>query len=133
MDSRTYVQCLLESEGSRVGGNVSTNPDSKMTFVVRITLDVSRDEDEFLTAYAAYKNALPIAQGERVKRRESRKSVAEQLVTNQIAQTLHQLKAAFEAVGELPKVIEGKPKETEELFVAYAKKVLAWQRKHGGK
>lgn len=97
---------------------------------VRVTLEVSEGDASFLEAYARYRNALAKVQSKRVRRQWSRKMLAESFVAAQCDQARHQLQEMFAAIGPFPDPDD--KNTTPEDFERYAKKVLAWDKKHGG-
>lgn len=91
--------------------------------VERLQLDVRVSDDAFLSRFAAYRNALAKAQDKKLKRRWSRKSLAESLLAIQCDALRAQLEEMFQALGELPDA------KDIEAMDRYAKRVVAWDKK----
>lgn len=84
----------------------------------RLSLDLPAHTAKFLERFAAYRNALNVAQGKKVKK-WTRKSAGEAFVETQVTQVVASMAQAFEEHGELPDAAD------EKAMLAYAKAVLA--------
>lgn len=70
--------------------------------VVPITVHLSVEDADFLERYAAYRNYLADARGEKLKARKSRKSMAESFLTHQVRAIRSSLAAMTAELGDLP-------------------------------
>lgn len=89
--------------------------------VARVSLDVRVRDDDFLERFAAYKNALNDVTKTKLRRRWTRKSMAESLLAAQCDVLRNQLTEMVAAFGELP------PASDTEAVKRYAKRVAAWE------
>ncbi len=117
------VQYREPMESERVGGTVSGPLDLGEAEVKRVSLDVRADDDGFLERYAAYRNALAVAQGKKLRQQWSRKSMAESFIAAQCDGARHQLREMFAAVGDFPQASD------EKAMAKYAEAVIAWDKK----
>ncbi len=90
--------------------------------LTRVSVDLSKDEAAFVDRFATYKNAMAVVQNETLRVKWKRKSIAENLLSNQVKAQQWEMRAIFKACGPLP---SGGMKE----MVEYVEKVLAWQAK----
>lgn len=97
--------------------------------VVRLLLDVPKADADFLEQYAQYRNALAVVRKMRVKRRWSRKSQVEAIVSEAADALRQQLADMIDAVGPMP-VMDGTADENRARMEKYAAKVLAWTEKN---
>jgi hypothetical protein len=91
--------------------------------VERLSLDIRTQDFEFLSRLAAYRNVLAALQGRRLKRKVTRKSLAESFIAVQCDAMRNQLAEMLQACGELPSG------EDPEAVEKYARKVLAWDKR----
>lgn len=70
--------------------------------VLPITVHLSERDAEFLERYAAYRNKLAEARGEKLKAQFSRKSMGEKLLAAQIKAIRDSLREMMKELGELP-------------------------------
>lgn len=94
--------------------------------VVRLSLDIGTEDFEFLARLAAYRSALAALQGKKLKRKPTRKSLAESLLAAQCDSMRQQLSEMFAACGEMP------PADDAEAMERYVRKVIAWDKRHSG-
>jgi hypothetical protein len=94
--------------------------------VERITLDIRAEDFDFLARVAAYRNALATLQGKRLKRKWTRKAMAEAFIAAQCDAMHQQLADMIAACGPLPE-----PEDTDAVE-KYARKVLSWDKKNSG-
>lgn len=88
--------------------------------VVPITVHLSVADADFLERFAAFRNALTDARGEMLKARLSRKSMAESLLTAQVAAMRRQVAEMEAELGPLP------PKKPKDVAAKYGKRAKAW-------
>lgn len=100
--------------------------DDEETGFERLSLDMPQADADLLARFAAYRNALAAAQGKKLRKRWTRKSIAEHLLHIQLEGLLQQLSDMIEAVGPLPSADTKDIAKMEE----YARAVLKWERKH---
>ncbi len=91
--------------------------------VERLSLDVSKTVVEFITRIAAYRNTLAAIQGKKLKRKWTRKALAESLLEIQVAVLREQFAQMVDACGELP------PADDAEAMERYVRKVMAWDKR----
>ena len=84
---------------------------------VRIALDISPSDLEFLERFAGYRNVMNELQARTIRTKWSRKSAAEAFIAAHVRQVREQMQDVFDALGELP--------EDEKALREYAEKVLA--------
>lgn len=89
----------------------------------RLSLDITLSEIDFLERFSAYRNALAELQGKKLKRKWSRKSMAESFVSAQVDSMRHQMGAMIDACGPLPDAKDAKA------LKKYVEAVLAWTAK----
>lgn len=92
--------------------------------VERLSLDVSKKVVEFITRIAAYRNTLAGLQGKRLKRKWTRKSLAESLLEIQVSVLTEQFAQMVDACGELPAA------DDTEAMEKYVRKVMAWDKRN---
>ncbi len=119
----TVVQLSESARGGSLDASVA-NPFeiSDGEPVERLSLDVRASDVAFLVRFAAYRNALARAQGKKIKRQWSRKSLMESLLSIQVDGLRQQLRGLFDALGEIP---EHDTKDSGPMD-AYAKRAAAW-------
>lgn len=96
--------------------------------VMRVILDVSKEDLLFIEAYAAFRNALTRAQGKKQKRHYSRKSLAEQLISDQCLVLRHQLSRMFAELGPFPTLDPKDPKANRAAMEDYARRAVEWTK-----
>lgn len=84
---------------------------------VRIALDISPSDLDFLERFAAYRNVMNELQARTIRAKWSRKSAAEAFIAAHVRQVQEQMKDVFDELGELP--------DNEKALREYAEKVLA--------
>lgn len=120
----TAVQLPRSTWPEKVWLSVSGPSDIDETQEVeRLSLDVVVRDFAFLTRMAAYRNALAAAQGKRLKKKWSRKSLAESFISMQCDSMREQMREMFEACGEMPDA------DDTEAMERYVRKVLAWDKR----
>lgn len=124
MKDDSDVQFRGLGENERVWVSVSGPLDLGEAEVKRASLDVRADDYRFLERYAAYRNALAVAQDKKLRQQWSKKSMAESFIAAQCDAARHQLKDMFAAVGEFPDAAD------EKAMAKYAEAVVAWDKKH---
>lgn len=92
--------------------------------VKRASLDIGAADYVLLERYSAYRNALAMAQGKKLKQQWSKKSLAEAFLADQCTAVRSQLAEMFAAVGDLPDAAD------EKAMAKYAEAVIAWDKKH---
>ncbi len=92
--------------------------------VERMTLDVRVADAEFLGQLAEYRNAIAAAKGVKLKRKWTRKSVAESFLAAQCDVMREQMKKLLATLGPLPSADE------EDAMSRYAKRVVALDSKN---
>jgi hypothetical protein len=98
--------------------------------VERLTLDVPADDADLMERFAAYRNALAAVQGKTMRKKWTRKSLAESMLSAQCDSLREQLGEMFGAVGDLPAPPDGPDdKAAFEAMEKYARRVLAWDKK----
>lgn len=125
--SATAVQFDGAPRGVRPWLKVSGEDNDVGTPVERLQLDIAVEDSEFLFRLARYRNALARAQGTRLKKQNSRKSVGEDFIAIQCQAEREALRAMFDACGPLP---DGNDRKAMD---AYAKRVVAWDEKRAKK
>lgn len=98
--------------------------------VLRLLLDVPKVELVFIEQYAAFRNAVAAAQGKKLKRHWSRKSMAEQFLADQAEMLRTQLSQMFTEVGPFPQFDPDDQKANRAAMEKYAKRVVAWAEKN---
>lgn len=108
--------------------------------VVRLTVEISPKDSDFLQALADYRNALAKLQTQgssraRLRRKRTRKVEAEEAIAIQCASLREQLAGMFEACGPLPTPPDPDASDAEEArykkaMENYASRVLAWDRRN---
>lgn len=91
--------------------------------VTRVSVDMRAPDAGLAEQYAAYRNALAVAQGKRLRRQWTKKSMVEAMLAMQADTLRHQLAQLVAALGEMPKP------EDEAAMVAYAERALALDKK----
>ena len=91
--------------------------------VERISLDLRAKDVDFAGRFAAYRNAMAEAQGKRLKRKWTRKSVVEASIAQSFDAMRAQIAAMLADVGPLPDA------EDAEAMARYVRKVLAWDKR----
>ncbi len=124
MRDESNVQYRGLQEGENVFGSVSGPLDLGDEEVKRASLDMRADDYGFLERYAAYRNALAVAQGKKLRQQWSRKSMAESFIAIQCDAARYQLREMLAAVGDLPEASD------EKAMAKYAEAVIAWDKKH---
>ena len=124
MRDESNVQFRGDPEGERLWASVSGPLDLGEAEVKRASLDVRAEDYGFLERYAAYRNALAVAQEKKLRQQWSKKSMAESFIAAQCDAARHQLREMFAAVGEFPDAAD------EDAMAKYAKAVVAWDKKH---
>jgi hypothetical protein len=125
MRTPTVVQLRRESPGERVWLNVAGPMDGENEQETeRLSVDLLKEADVFLKTYAKYRNALADVQGRRLKRRWSRKLMAESFIEAQVSALKAQMTEMFEAIGAFP------AEDDDDAMKTYAKRVLAWDKKN---
>lgn len=97
-------------------------PNDDEVVTERFTLDIPRDDLEFLERFAAFRNVRARVGGLKLERQWSRKSLAESFLRAQLDIARSQLAGMVEACGEMP------PKKDRAAMERYAKKVIAWSK-----
>ena len=92
--------------------------------VERMTLDVRARDAELVGKFAAYRNALAAVQGKQLRKKWSRKQMAENMFALQCEALRHQLAQMVAELGELP------DSDDSDAMEQYAKRVLAWNQKN---
>lgn len=95
--------------------------------VERLSLDIRAEDFEFLTRLAAYRNALAALQDKRLKRKWTRKSLAESMLAAQCDAMRHQIAEMIAACGEIPAA------DDREAMEKYARKVIAWDKRNSSR
>lgn len=90
----------------------------------RLSLDVRQEDAELLMQFASYKNALAAVQGKKLRKKWTRKSLAESFLAAQCDALRIQLAEMLKDLGDLP------DSKDEVAMAKYAKRVLAWTEKH---
>ena len=117
----TAVQLPRSTPPEKVAFSVADSVDiGEGEPVDRLSLDVRASDAAFLERFAEYRNELAKAQGKKLKRKWSRKSLMESLLAIQCDALRKQLGPVFERFGDLP---DAKKKEEME---RYAKRVAAY-------
>lgn len=93
--------------------------------VVRLSLDIRAEDFDFLARVAAYRNTLASLQGKRLKRKWTRKAMAESFIAAQCDAMRQQLADMVAACGPLP------DPEDAEAVEKYVRKVIAWDKRSG--
>lgn len=124
MKDDSDVQLRGPSEGERFWTSVSGPLDLGEAEVRRASLDMRADDYKFLERYAAYRNALALAQAKKLRQQWSTKALAESFIAVQCDAARHQLKEMFAAVGDFPDASD------EKAMAKYAEAVVAWDKKH---
>lgn len=101
-----------------------TDFDDNETAFERLSLDLPESDVTLLEQFAAYRNALAAAQGKKLRKRWTRKSVAEHFLKIQCEGLRHQLDEMTRELGPLPEV-------TKDLtpFDEYAARALEWMKR----
>ena len=94
----------------------------------RLSLDVRASDYDFLTSFAAYRNALARVMGKRIRKQWSRKQMAESFISMQVDAMRAQLAEMLKACGELP-TFDSKDPKSRAAMDSYVKKVIAWDAK----
>lgn len=129
MGMRTNTAIQLRGGGTH--GNVLIDVSdptdiSEDESVERLSLDIGAADFDLLERFAAYRNALASAQQKKLKRKWSRKSVAESLLAAQVAALRQQIAQMVADLGPIP---SADPKHRDEME-KYARRVLAWDKKN---
>jgi hypothetical protein len=90
----------------------------------RITVEVSVADADFISRYAALRNALAEAEDRRLRKKWTRKMMAESMLAAQCDAARQQMQDMFKALGDLPDA------EDKAACLTYAKKALAWAKKN---
>lgn len=93
----------------------------------RVSLDLPKEQYDFLGRFATYRNALADVQEKRLKRRWTRKSMGESMLIDAIGSVQRQLAEMIAACGELP------DHKDMAAMKRYVQKVLAWDAKRSSK
>jgi hypothetical protein len=123
MRDDTAVQLLGWPGTDKAWPDLAGPTDIPDEFVERLSLDISVRDFDFIERLAAYRNALAVAQGIKLKRKWSRKSQGESLVAIQCDAMRQQLADMIAECGDIP------PADDREGMEKYARKVVAWSKK----
>lgn len=93
--------------------------------VVRLLVDVPKADADFLEQYAQYRNALAVVRKKRMKRRWTRKSQVEAIISEAADDLRQQLAGMLDAVGPMP-TLDSTPEKNRAAMEKYAAKVLRW-------
>jgi hypothetical protein len=131
MDRDTDVQSRGNTNRETVWGVVVDPLDfGEEKVIERLSLDVASTDSELLERFAAYRNALAAVQDKTLRRKWTRKSLAESMLAGQCDALRQQLADMFAAVGDLPRAPNGpEDKGAAEAMEKYARRVLAWDKK----
>lgn len=132
--SATDVQLLSRALRVRSAGVVSGPRDLSDVAVHRLLVDVPLKDLALLEQYATYMNKVAEARGTRIKRQWSKKSLAEDLVSEQCDTIRRQLASMFDALGPFPEAPgPGAPDKDKDRFKsemqAYAERAVKWAAK----
>lgn len=97
--------------------------------VIRFTVDLPKEEAEFLERFAAYSNVRADERKERLRSRWSRKNMAEALLASQVKAIRSQLEPMMSDLGPLPPAPKPKDHEAESVLVRYVRRALGWAAK----
>jgi hypothetical protein len=114
----------MRVSSDRVWITVGNPLDREEQEVERLTVDVPTGVLDFLDRLASYRNTLAELQGKKLKRRWSRKSMAESFLSAQCDAMRQQLHDMIKACGVIPEA------DDREAMERYVKKVIAWDKRH---
>lgn len=100
------------------------NPINTDEGVARLTVVIPAPEADFAERLASYRNTVARIRGKNLGKQWTRKMMAEDALIAGIEAKREEVKAMIEACGDIP------PAKDERAMEQYARRVLAWDKKH---
>jgi hypothetical protein len=123
MRNATAVQLERREKPVRVWLSVGRQIDMTGQAVDRLSLDIPLEDALFLERYAEYRNAVAVERKLRLRKKASRKSVAEEFLITQVRVMREEFAEIFKELGEFPSA------DDPEAMARYARKVVAWDKR----
>ena len=124
----TDVQWRKRVRRGRVALAVPSPRDLGEEEVTRLLIDVPTSELRLIEQISTFRNVLAAVQKKKLRRQWSRKSLAEQFISDQLLVEARQYEEMFREVGPFPE-ISGTADEKRATMEKYAKRVVAWLEK----